>query len=144
MRVFLQLIVGNGIEWRPGRRRQRERRVQSAVEKKSCQRPPRRLGRLFLSTGRGNRSLSAKNRPVPGTAVDKTSSLQVDGGWNVEHQVTSCLGHARQDPAFGLFFSRQAGPFDLISDLACEQFAHASPASAIPAGIRQPDAGAQA
>lgn len=98
----------------------------------------------FLSTGKGNRGLSAKDRPVWGTAVDKTSSLQVDGGWNVEHQVTSGLGHARQDPAFGLFFSRQAGPFDLISNLACEQFAHASPASAIPAGIRQPDADAQA
>lgn len=52
MRVFLQLIVGNGIEWRPGRRHQRERRVQSAVEKKSCQRPPRRLGRLFYPQGK--------------------------------------------------------------------------------------------
>jgi len=84
------------------------------------------------------------NRPVLATAVDKSSTLQVNGARNIEHQVAARLGYTRQDPAFGLFFSRQAGPFDLIGDLACEQFAHAGPAGAISARVRQPDTRVQA
>lgn len=118
--------------------------MQSAVEKKACQGPVRRLGRLFLSTGDGNLDLETGNRPVLATAVDKSSTLQVNGARNIEHEVAARLGYTRQDPAFGLFFSRQAGPFDLIGDLACEQFAHAGPAGAIPARVWQPDTCVQA
>lgn len=78
------------------------------------------------------------------TAVDKSAGLQVHRARDIEHQVAAGLGHARQDPAFGLFFACKTGPFDLVFNLACGQFAHAGPASAIAARVGEPDAGSQA
>lgn len=107
-----------------------------AVDKKACQRPLRWLGRVYLSTATGAHG----DLRLISTGRWTSSAFQVHGIGDQQLKIASGLGHARKDPAFGLFFACQARPFDLIANLPCEQFAHAGPARSVAARVGQADA----